>query len=393
MPGVASDRFRTLRAAGWRLLTRGWWMACVLGCGPPRSQQAWPARGTWRLHSAAGGDEVIGSLSVAPGGCGGSSRVRVALYGPTWGTEGEVAARAEQDGSGAIWIDFPLMTGLGQADAALRIEGDEVRLPLGARPGEFDVVLTRQAGVPEPAAIAAAQQRTRDALLREERAWEAGDFLLEDPADHDRVVGEVRFRGAAAAPWVAVEDATWLTDGLVQAQRFADGPDILLAFPVEPAFHGEQGLFRVNAPSRQVVVPMGDRPDPNDRRLRLVPGSRTEAQRERAERQASAEADRLERTWIDRMGRKLARAARAPDGTCRQIGALEQTWRLLFLGYDVHIVPEADRCIAEIRPDPPQHRRHFRGRVGPDGVQNRPPRPALPTPAPPGRSGIRQAKR
>ena len=68
-------------------------------------------------------------------------------------------------------------------------------------------------------------------------------------------------------------DPFWLSDGLVSAERFDEGPDIVLLFPVEPSFEGENGLLRLNTILHEVVVPTSDVPSDLDRRLLLVPGA------------------------------------------------------------------------------------------------------------------------
>ena len=42
---------------------------------------------------------------------------------------------------GGLWVFFDIETAMDTAQAALRIQGTEARLPLGARRGEFDLVL------------------------------------------------------------------------------------------------------------------------------------------------------------------------------------------------------------------------------------------------------------
>lgn len=298
---------------------------------------------------------------------GGGSPVELAAgLGPM------VPAEAVEEQPGLFWLDFPLSTGVGEAAAVMRLEGRQAVLPLGARAGEFEVVLALDEGVPDPAVLAEARDRSETSLEAAQRAWRAGAFLLTDVSgEHGpRVVGEVRLRGALP-PWVAVYDETWLTPMPVIADRFDDGGDLVLDFPVEPSLGGEHARIRINVALGEVVLPTDRVPQPEDRRLRLDPGEVDESERDRRIHDAEARADDLEAVWIAEKGVSLARAARSPDGSCRAPGQVDPGWPLLLAGYDVSVVAEDGACVVEVEPTVPQHLRRWRGRIGPEGVRRR----------------------
>lgn len=309
------------------------------------------------------GDGVVGLIRAAEGGCGGGGPT-VGLWGPTWGTDGEVPAEAIEEQPGVVWLWFPLETGLGEGQAALRLEGEQVRLPLGARRGEFDVLLRPTDGLPDGLTEAAAAAAT--ALERERLAWAEGRFLLLDGAE---VVGDLQLRGEAP-PLIAVYDAGWLTPERVSARRADEGADLLLSFPVEPSFQAEEAQIRVNVPTRDVVVPAGSAPTDLDRRLRLEPGTMDAERRANAIATARERSRALENAETSALAARLARAAASEHG-CLPLSALDPSWALLLRGYRVHIaeasVPGRDlRCVVEIEPEIIQHGRELRGRFGSD---------------------------
>ena len=309
------------------------------------------------------GEDAAGFISVERGeGCGDAARTRVGLWGPTWGTPGVVTAEVEEGEGGLFWLTFPLLTGLGEGMASMRLQGSEVVLPLGGRAGEFDAVLV--ARPPDAGGHPATRRAELDAGLAErldaeQAAWALGTFQLRDG---EQLVGEIQLRGEEP-PWVRVYDAFWLTPEPVVAQMASDGGDLLLSFPVEPQLEGELGLLRVNVASRAVVVPQDLRPHPGDRRLELVPGVVQAPERDQAIDAARGGADAAEEALLRERVPLLAAAAGRADGGCRGLDELDPAWSLLLRGYEVQILAEDSGCTVVIEPEAAQHHRRFRGRI------------------------------
>ena len=302
------------------------------------------------------GEAVSGQIRPMSTGCG-ADGVQVGLWGPTFGTDGMVSAQVSQETEdGPLWLSFPLQTGVGEGVAALRIQGADIQLPLGARSGEFDLVLEHQEAQLPAEEIAAQSDAAAQRLVAEQALWRAGDFLL---MDGESVVGTVRLRGEEP-PMVSVHDITWLTPQPVIASRADDGGDLLLAFPVEPTLEDEEALIRINVVSREVVVPSQATPAPIDRRLRLEPGVLSEEERAAAVLAAAAAADDAERAWLEEAVPGLARLARRSGG-CAEWGDMPEEWRLMLAGYEVEIQEATGGCSIEIVPEWSQHRRRFRG--------------------------------
>ncbi len=304
----------------------------------------------WVLEGAG----VLGQLSAPGRGCG-SEGATVGLWGPTWGTAGQVPLEAVEE-DGVLWLTFPIQTGVGEGIAALRVQGDDVRMPLGARSGEFDLALTREPGVITAEAMEAAEASALAGIQAEQAAWQQGDFLLMDGAD---AVGEVVLRGDAP-PMVSVHDITWLTPDPVVASRADDGGDLLRVFPVEPTLEDEEALIRINVRTRAVVVPSQAVPSPVDRRLQLVAGALSDAERQAAVAAAITSADAAEIAWLEEAGADLARRARRSGG-CAEWSELPGEWRLMLAGYEVSITTLDGDCALEVSPDWSQHRRRFSG--------------------------------
>jgi len=229
-------------------------------------------------------------------------------------------------------------------------------MPLGARSGEFDLVLTKTVGHAEPRALQQAEQTSMIGIAQEQATWEAGLFLLKDGAER---VGEVVLRGEAP-PMVSVHDLTWLTPEPVVAARADDGGDLLLVFPVEPTLEDEEALLRINVLTRQVVVPSQAVPSPVDRRLMLEPGELSEVERAQAIAAAVAAADAAERAWLYEAVPGLAKKVRRSGG-CARWEDLPAEWRLMLAGYEVEISEVDDECAIDIAPEWSQHRRRFSG--------------------------------
>lgn len=317
-----------------------------------------PLRGVHRVE----GEGVRGEVR-APSAWGlPGDAPRIELHGPGFTTGPAVAARVLVEEDGRVWLEFPLQTALGEATASLRVQGADASLPLGGRPGEFDLDLQWTEGADEPGALAAAAALSAGAVEQARVDWGRGAFRLETPATPPQLVGELQFRGDEP-PRVAVYDRWWWTGGVVVADQSADGPDILLAFAVEPSVQGEEGLLRVNVPAMTAVVPADRLPTDLDRRLRLVPGPVGEEERRLAMAAAVAEADRLEREAIEPIARQLATRALQPDGSCLGWRDLAPGLEPQFVGYEVQVLPSGEACAVSVETTRPQHRRRLRTRV------------------------------
>jgi len=315
------------------------------------------------------GPDTLGQVQATRGGGCQDGAVRVQLYGATLATAGEVPAEAVEEEPGLVWLHFPIQTALGEGQAAMRLQGNEAMLPLGARRGELEVRLERGAGPVAAAELDQARQASTASLAQAATAWEQGTFRLLD--DQGGLVGEVVLR-EQAAPLVAVYDATWWTGGLVEADREDQGPDIVLTFPVEPALQGETGQLRVNVPAAVAVVPTDRLPTELDRSLRLVSGVVTPQERDAAMDRARQAADQAEAQAMVGLGRQLARRAHSPDGSCRSWTEVAPDLAPVLAGYDVDIVAEGPDCVVEVEPTTLQHRRRFRARIGPEGRRDEP---------------------
>lgn len=305
------------------------------------------------------GEGVLGLVEGGQGGC--DEGPLVGIWGPHWGTDGMVPAEVERDDGGVVWLDFPLMTGLGEGTASLRLEGAEATLPLGARAGEHDLTL-KQTALPDPDAVTRAMAANAAALDAEQVAWSQGSFLL---MDGETRTGDVQLLGDRAT--IAVYDAFWLTPRPQEATVASDGPEIVLDFPVEPSLEGEPGRIRLNVPTWSAVIPAEREPTELDRRLRLVAGTVDETTRASLQLAAETLADGIEREETGALARRLAAEARAPDGGCLSLKDLDAEWNLLFRGYEVAIYPSPEKssCLVELSPSVPQHGRHLRARFGP----------------------------
>lgn len=316
--------------------------------------------GSVALHA----DGVEGFVEVVPAAGCEPGRARVGLWGDRWGTPGVVTATVEEPEPGLLWLTFPLETGLGEGEGALRLQGGQAWVPLGGRPGEHDATLRVTPAAPPADGGAAWDRAFRERIRAEQDAWAVGTFRLED---HGALVGEVQLRGEEP-PWVRVYDQSWWTANPTLADLGSDGGDLLLAFDVEPRLEEERALLRVNVARRSVVVPQDTHPTPDDRRLDLVPGTTPPDEREARMEWARRAAAAAESAWVAESLPALAAAAARPGGDCATLETLDPIWGLLLRGYAVEISAEGGRCVVGIEPEIAQHNRRWQGRVGPEGV-------------------------
>ncbi len=312
-----------------------------------------PLGGSWTFE----GEDVVG-VSEAPTGC--DDTRRIGLWGKTWGTDGHVRATVVEEEPGIVWLHFAVQTGLGEATAAMRVEGNGAVVPMGVRPGEWAVHLERQPGSEGAQILTTAEARATESIAAEKAMWSRGAFLIRDG---EQTIGDVQFRGSDP-PLIALYSHFWLTPGIVPADLHEDGADLALRFAVEPAFVLEEGLIRISVPFREVVLPLGPIPSKQEVRFALVPGHVSEAEREAFVAAAIDESTRLEASYASHWGRELSRKAEKPGGGCHTFAQMDPNfWGQLLYGYDVHIAKNANGCGVDLEPTVKQHGRRFRGRL------------------------------
>jgi len=342
------------------------------------------ARGLWFCGSiaCAGGDGAAPLAAArgveAPGVVGrvrpGPDGPRVWLVGPRWATPGEVPAQVESGADGTLFLAVPLRVGPGEGEAVLRMQGQALRVPLGGRAGEHDLAARLTEVVPDDAALGGAAAAAAARIDADAAGWSAGDLLL---YSGDALVGGVTLRGPEAPAALWLEHPAARTVGLVAASRADEDGDLLLAFPVEPALSGEEGLVRLNVATGEAVLPAGPHPDPGDLRLRWTFGAVDAAAREAAAASAAAAAFAREQAFFAETVRPSLAGLRGADGACRAPAAVEPAWELLLAGYAVRAEADgAGGCVLQVEPLRAQHGRRWRGRVDAAG--------AHPVDAPPG---------
>jgi hypothetical protein len=319
----------------------------ALACSP--STPVLP-QGTWWLE----GQGSLGELVIDGDGA------RVALWGEHWGTPTVGSeASASTDSAGVIWLDFPVDTSAGWAQATLALElgAGRVNLPLGFRPGELELRLLAHEGPLAADRREAAAGAHEAALPGLQAAWAEGTFQLRDAAGVLQGL-VVLLPGAEARVQIVSEAA--LTDGLAPARRRAEGPDQVIAFPVEPQLEDELGLLRLNVPTLQVVLPADRLPHPADRWLQASPGApppeELQARLEEVERASLA----AERTLLARLTPELASEAgrrRAQEGACPAFAAMGPDWQVLLGDYQVAITAAGAGCAVHLAPSVVQHTR------------------------------------
>jgi hypothetical protein len=288
----------------------------------------------------------------------------VGLWGPHWGTPGVVTAEVEILENGAYWLFFSLETGVGIGRAALHLQGNEARLPLGGRSGEFDIKLSASPGELLAAEEEQARLRTQAAIEEEQLFWNEGSFQI---VEEEQVVGDVRFAGSDPT-LISVYDTWWLTPEPVQALRQDDGTDMVLAFPVEPSILGETASLRINIPTRSAVVPSDVVPVEGDRRLSLVPGSVSDDERDAVMEKAIADNRELEKRGLVELLTPLASSAIQDSGECRSLDSLSVEMKSMLSGYRLEMEVVENHCQIHLEPEQSQHGRRFIGTIGPKGL-------------------------
>ncbi len=317
--------------------------ACSVGSGVLETPIAFQGDGVHAL--------ITSSRGCAP------SETRVQLSADGFSTQGDALADVIPNEDGSVWLHFSVQTGLGEAVAALRIEGNSGLLPLGIRPGEHELRLSKVSIDEERIKRAKKDSEARLKLARQ--AWQEGFFLLKQGVD---TVGEIRFRGDRP-PLVGVFDRWWLTARPVEASLRGEGAELLVGFDVEPSLQGEGGLLRISVPLSRAVAPIGEIPVSEERVFTLVPGSLAEEERTALIAAARLAADQIETELVQKQAARLAKQANKGDGSCSMWSELEPAWGVLFMGYEVEIVSTLNGCEVVIEPVHVQHGRRYRGRV------------------------------
>ncbi len=311
------------------------------------------------------GAGVLGVVSGAEG-------CRIGLWGPVWGTPGAtvVACSVEADPNG-VWLRFPFETASSEGEGSLHLElgVGRARMHLGAREGEHELVLGVEEAPRSREAEEEAAAATSAAIETWRKAWQAGSFWLQSG---DRGVGELQFRADLPAQ-VQLYDVGWMTPGTVDALQLDEGPDLLLIFDAEPSLDEQPSILRINRPTNQAVVPLGQTPSPVEKTYQLVPGTVAEAERQEARALALLAAGQRELEVGLMLAVALAEAAsatffNAPGENCPTLMEVGEDWPVLFTGYDVTLVKEGDGCGVRMEPTRIQHGRRLAATVGPDGI-------------------------
>ncbi|MEC8193588.1 MAG: hypothetical protein VX944_16260 [Myxococcota bacterium] len=320
-----------------------WFLACSVG--PPGLD----------LPLTLEGDGVVAEVT-RDAGCN-DGGVRIGLWGERFGTRGQTRADVVSEDDGSTWLHFRVDTGLGEAIAALRIQGNGAVLPLGARPGEAELLLKRVDALSVDLVSFAGQ--TAERIKAEQALWQDGAFIIQSD---EAVVGELQFRGDEP-PVIGVADAWWFTPRPVEASFATDGADLVITFDVEPSFEGEGAQIRVNVPTRAAVAPLGPVPVAEERRFTVKPGRLSADERADMQRRATMEADALERRYVDDMAKRLSAAALQPSGECAQWDELNEDWGVMFPGYTVDVQQRGSTCAVELEPTRVQHGRRYQGTI------------------------------
>ena len=178
---------------------------------------------------------------------------------------------------GGFWAFFDIETAMDTAHAALRVQGKEARLPLGARRGEFDLIFTvepssqgkdiihkivkeegRKKEQSRPAKKVLVSSTTRDYRKK---------FSKRGSTSEEKIVGYIDWN----TEQIDVFDSNWYTSSPQNFAQEVEGGDLLLIFDVEPSFQGEKGLIRCNIITRELTIPSSSIPSSLDRRLYIKP--------------------------------------------------------------------------------------------------------------------------
>ncbi len=310
------------------------------------------------------GSWVLEGHGIHGGLVGDGERLAIRLQGEAWSTGPDpVPAQRAPDEDGSSWLYFPVATAAGEADAALQLDlaAGSARLPLGFREGEHVFALTLREGTPgdlePPAELASLQQ-----------AWSSGGFSLLDSSG--ALAGTLVLRPGAPTR-VQLVTPTAITQGAVPAARKAEGPDLLLAFPVEPQFADELGLLRLNLPTMKVVLPVDNQPHPSDHWLTARAGLPSDEELSARLEAVRDQARQAERELLTRIAQELSGAAlahRQARGRCPTVEELEPDWKMLLEDYRLQVLETPGDCLIALEPHMVQHTRRTAIRASAQGV-------------------------
>ena len=321
----------------------------VLGCGgdDPAPSARLPA-GVWALE----GEGVLGELR--------GDSCTISLAGPGWSTAGAAPCEVVVEGA-ETWLYAPVISGFGEAVAAARLHDGQLTLPSAGLAG--DLTLTRTPGPADAARLAAALQASQAAQAETALAWERGVFRLHDGGG--QLVGALAFEPDGVVN-VEVYDTSWMSSGPQRVRLGEDGPLLVVSFPVEPSVEGEAGLLRVNRLNGAVTVATGPTVSPGDRRLHLVGGAVSPAEREAARAQAVT----TSLTQEEEVLRALLPEIVGFVGALGCPAMPPPSVRLWLPGYIIagEPVEGAGRdgetaCVVSVEPSPPQHQRRLSARA------------------------------
>ena len=292
-------------------------------------------QGYWALKAIDSDGQ--GAISIK------GNQAYVDLYSSRWTTKGTVQAEVEKT-KDWLWLYFSLSTGQGEGTAALRFQGGEAMLPLGARRGEFEVYFS---ALPSDVIDFSKQQElSLIQVQKEEEDWKQGDFLI---SSQDTVVGTL------SGDTLMLFDEHWMTPLPVVPQRKIQGADLVLTFPVEPAFHGETAQIRINLPLRSISVPISNQVDPMDRHLQLIPGKLPPEERKAKIEQAKEKANTREEEFVLDQVRDIF-----SKSSCVELAKSNLSELPVWKGYRLEWSLLANNdCSLEVEGAPPQHRRRL----------------------------------
>ena len=292
-------------------------------------------QGYWSLQGVD--TEDVGSISIE------GAKVYVGLYGSRWTTGGPVLAEVEPS-KDWLWLYFPLKTGQGEGTAALRFQGGEAMLPLGARRGEFEVYFSARTS--EEIDFAEKEEWSNLQVQKERAYWNNGEFLI---SSQDDIVGTFHNER------LMLFDEHWMTPVPVVPQKRVQGADLVFTFPVEPSFHGETAQIRINIPLRKISVPISNHADPMDRQLHLIPGKLTSDKLEERIKRAKKKADDREEEFVLDQVRNIF-----SKRSCVELAKSNLAELPVWKGYRLEWSLLADNnCSLEVEGAPPQHRRRL----------------------------------
>jgi len=297
--------------------------------------------------------------------------IEVYINHPHLSTDGWKKADIELEDEGGFWAFFDIETAMDTAHAALRVQGKEARLPLGARRGEFDLIFTIEPSSQEKDIIhkivKEEDQIRKSNLDQQKKFWSLQQHVIieRNPAadgdiSEEKIVGYIDWN----MEQIDVFDSNWYTSTPQNFAQEVEGGDLLLIFDVEPSFQGEKGLIRCNVITRELTIPSSSIPSSVDRRL-YIQAPPLDLDLQKYKKNAEKEAATLEFQWISDQAKTLYNSL---ESTC--VSWKNQSILDSWLGYRFETQKIDSGCQIEVIPDPPQHRRQFEGFIYPDGRVN-----------------------